>query len=525
MDTETASIADLSADPANARMHNERNIDAIKASLRRFGQQKPIVVDGNNVVRAGNGTLQAAKALGWDEISVVRSELADVEMAAFAIADNRTAELAEWDAEALAKTLAALPDDVPAADVGFAVDDVQRLMEQMHADEGGADKAGPDPDLLQLPENPVTQTGDVWIMGDHRLMCGDCRSPDDVQAALAGTQINVAISSPPYASQRAYDETSEFMPVPADEYVDWFDAVQANIAGHLAEDGSWLLNIKEHCEDGQRHLYVKDLTLAHARRWGWLYVDEYCWVNGGTPKAPRQRFKNGWEPVFHFARGRHKFRPDSVMHPTGANLDWDGDHPNKEGEQGGGGSWGSVQKGIVGRRDVGQALGFKRNGQVVGAGSPSDEHRQGKPMPKSAPTVSRGQGVESQANRRMMGESITARAIEKARQVGSDGDLPDDMRLGLAYPSNVLQLGKNDEALGHPAAFPTSLPSFFIRAYSDEGDTVFDPFIGSGTTLIAADNEGRRCVGMDVSPAYCDIVVRRWERATGGEATREEGTK
>ena len=94
---------------------------------------------------------------------------------------------------------------------------------------------------------------------------------------------------------------------------------------------------------------------------------------------------------------------------------------------------------------------------------------------------------------------------------------------GLAYPSNVLSLGKNREAVGHPAAFPTSLPSFFIRAYSDEGDTVFDPFLGSGTTLIAAEQLGRRCYGMEISPGYCDVVVKRWEQITGLVARRSEG--
>jgi len=87
MKIETVSIDSLSLDPANARLHSPRNLEAIKSSLRRFGQQKPIVVGANNVVRAGNGTLQAAKALGWKEIKIVRTKLVDSEASAFAIAD------------------------------------------------------------------------------------------------------------------------------------------------------------------------------------------------------------------------------------------------------------------------------------------------------------------------------------------------------------------------------------------------------------------------------------------------------
>ena len=105
MEVEIIPIASLSADPANARLHPDRNLEQIKSSLRRFGQQKPIVVDAANVVRAGNGTLAAAKALGWESIAIVRSELQKTELTAYAVADNRSAELAEWDKNVLSATL------------------------------------------------------------------------------------------------------------------------------------------------------------------------------------------------------------------------------------------------------------------------------------------------------------------------------------------------------------------------------------------------------------------------------------
>jgi ParB-like chromosome segregation protein Spo0J len=108
METQRISIAELACDPANVRAHDAKNLDAIKGSLQRFGQQKPIVVDEKGIVVAGNGTLTAARALGWDSINVVQTDLAGAEAVAYAIADNRTAELAEWDDEALAKQLSAL---------------------------------------------------------------------------------------------------------------------------------------------------------------------------------------------------------------------------------------------------------------------------------------------------------------------------------------------------------------------------------------------------------------------------------
>ena len=168
-------------------------------------------------------------------------------------------------------------------------------MEQVWADRDTVDVEDDGvPDVPDIPEDPVTQPGDIWIMGDHRLICADCASTQSVTTLLDGQKINIAISSPPYASQIKYDETSPFKPIHPDEYLDWFEPVQANIAQHLADDGSWFLNIKEHCEEGQRVLYVKDLTLAHVRRWGWNFVDEFIWTHGGTPKAVNQRFKNGW---------------------------------------------------------------------------------------------------------------------------------------------------------------------------------------------------------------------------------------
>lgn len=130
MNVETVKIDSLTFDPANVRKHDEKNLAAIKASLNRFGQQKPIVVDASGVVRAGNGTLAAAKALGWKEIRIVRSSLAGSEATAYAIADNRTAELAEWDDDALAQTLAALQieDDVLAMATGFDSSDIDAMI-------------------------------------------------------------------------------------------------------------------------------------------------------------------------------------------------------------------------------------------------------------------------------------------------------------------------------------------------------------------------------------------------------------
>jgi ParB-like chromosome segregation protein Spo0J len=119
--------ATLSADPKNARRHPQRNLDAITLSLKTFGQQKPLVVDADGVVVAGNGTLAAAVALGWDEIDVVRTDLRGAAARAYALADNKAGDLAGWDEEKLAAALAevACNEDMDALATGFTAEEME----------------------------------------------------------------------------------------------------------------------------------------------------------------------------------------------------------------------------------------------------------------------------------------------------------------------------------------------------------------------------------------------------------------
>ena len=135
MNIQCIAVSELSLDPSNVRKHSRRNLDAIKASLRKFGQQKPIVVDVKGIVLAGNGTLTAAKELGWTEIQITRTELAGVEATAFAIADNRTAELAEWD-ETLGEVLLALAaNDFDLNEIGFDQSEFSKLIGEDESNE------------------------------------------------------------------------------------------------------------------------------------------------------------------------------------------------------------------------------------------------------------------------------------------------------------------------------------------------------------------------------------------------------
>ncbi len=177
-------IASLHEDQANARRHDTRNLDAIKASLAKFGQRKPIVVQkGGMVVRAGNGTLAAARALGWTEIAAVVVDEGDVEATAYAIADNRTAELASWDDDVLGSLLGQLQSDdfFDHLVTGFSDAEISRLLSPV------AGESDPD-EIPPVPEEPVARPGDLWLLGEHRLLCGDSTSPDDVAWLLDGAE-------------------------------------------------------------------------------------------------------------------------------------------------------------------------------------------------------------------------------------------------------------------------------------------------------------------------------------------------
>lgn len=197
----TVAISELHEDPANLRRHDEKNLAAIKASLARFGQQKPIVVDKGNVVRAGNGTLAAAKLLGWETISIVESSLSDVDLAAFSIADNRTSDLSDFDEPELARFLEKLEKDGVSLgdDLAFDPRDMAALNRAAAKDavaEVGGEEGIEEGPIGEVPER--VNSGDVWMLGDHRLMCGDSTKTADVGflVATGGRPALVAIDAP-----------------------------------------------------------------------------------------------------------------------------------------------------------------------------------------------------------------------------------------------------------------------------------------------------------------------------------------
>jgi DNA modification methylase len=444
----------------NSRIHSEAQVAQVAASIREFGWTNPVLVGADGVIIAGHARVLAARKLEMTEVPViVLGHLSETQRRALVIADNRLALNAGWDEEVLRAEMQAI--EAAGFDlevVGFSDEEIRSLLAEPEV--APTEAPGAEEEIPEAPSEPVTRAGDIWMIGRHRLICGDCRDLAVVHAVLGGAAVNIAITSPPYASQRAYDPSSGFQPVPPGEYLAWFRDVAANIATILTPDGSYFLNIKEHADGGQRNLYVKKLTIAHVEQWGWRFVDEFCWrkTDDGVPGGWGNRFKNAWEPVFHFCRQEKiKFRPKEVGHWSDDCFDYSPDNPKSTSGSG-----------------------------LLGTG------------PRGA-AADQGKNHDSWQTTRRNANNLEGR------------------HGGIARPSNVIEVKTESTQGSHSAPFPRALVEFFVKAVSDVGDAVFDPFTGSGTTMAAAHVLDRVGYGCEISPAYCDVILRRISQLAGVE--------
>jgi site-specific DNA-methyltransferase (adenine-specific) len=428
----------------NANKHTARGIGALEKSIQSDGWIGAMTTAADGEMIAGSARIETAAQVfgveaepiviesdGSRPIVVVRTDIPkadDPRAQRLALADNRVQQLdLAWDVEVIADMT---PDVLGEL---WTAEELSELGQQW-ADEHKAAQADPGAQLDKAEELQAVwnvKPGDLWQLGAHRLICGDCREPATWVRLLGGIKANGVFTSPPYAEQRK----EQYGGTPASEYVVWWEAVQANVRANLAPDGSFFVNIKPHCEDGERVLYVFDLVLAMKRQWEWRYVDELCWTNRGFPGEPQDRFQNAFEPVYHFSNGKIKFRPKAVWHSS-------------------------------------DSIPVHKTGQ---------NFRQS----------NRGNGFESP-----------------------------ETESGMAYPRNVLDIpnGSGGDSR-HAAAFPVTLPDFFVRAYSDAGDVWVDPFCGSGTTIIAAHNNKRRGMGIEILEKYCAVILQRWADMTGKTPT------
>jgi DNA modification methylase len=186
---ESVALDSLTADPSNARKHDETNLKAIAGSLELFGQRKPIVVTDAGVVVAGNGTLEAARSLGWSAIDVVRVPVewdAD-QVKAFALADNKTAELAAWNPEVLNLQLRELEaSGFDVREFGFELVEIE------------LEPDAPEDEVPEVPEEAQAKLGDLYRLGNHFLLCGDSTDTTAFERLMQGDRADMIFTDPPW---------------------------------------------------------------------------------------------------------------------------------------------------------------------------------------------------------------------------------------------------------------------------------------------------------------------------------------
>jgi DNA modification methylase len=377
--------------PQNPRV-NDGAVAAVAKSLAAFGFRQPIVVDAAGVIVVGHTRWKAAKRLGWTQVPVhVATDLTAEQLQAYRIADNQLNTLAAWDDDLLSSEMQALEA------VGFDLEllgfDPDELLMRLHP-EGGPGLCDPD-EVPPAPAEPTTQPGDLWLLGEHRLLCGDSTRTADVERLMHGRRADLWLTDPPY--NVAYTGKTK-------------DAL--TIANDAMTDGEF------------REFLNRAFTCAFA-----------------------------------------------ILKPGAAFYLW---HADSEGYN---------FRGAV--RDCGQqvrqCLVWKKNAFVMGR---QDYHWQHEPC--------------------LYGWKAGA----------AHGWYSDRAQ------TTVLEFDRPQANAEHPTMKPAALFAYLVGNSSAPQGLVYDGFLGSGTTLIAAEQLGRTCYGLELSPQYCDVIVARWQQFTGKQAER-----
>jgi DNA modification methylase len=296
-------VSSLKEDPKNARRHPAANLEAITASLRAHGQRKPIVVR-EGVVLAGNGTLAAARRLGWTHLACVEYEGPEALARAYAIADNRSAEGAEWEGELLAQALKEADAAGLLDATGFVRTDADQAIAAALAEATGA---VPDPGPEEPPADPVSRRGEIYKLGQHRLLCGDSTSEEDVRRLVGGEKAALMATDPPYlvdytGADRPDDSGKDWSHVYKEVEIQdaerFYRAVFRNALLVCREDAAfyvWHAHRRAHVIqrlweelgilDHQQIVWVKPAAL-HGHSF-WPYQHEPCLMGWQRGKKPR----------------------------------------------------------------------------------------------------------------------------------------------------------------------------------------------------------------------------------------------
>jgi DNA modification methylase len=402
----------------NPRTHSKKQIRQIADSIREFGFTNPILIESDGGIIAGHGRLEAAKLLGMETVPTIRLEdLTEAQIRAYIIADNKLAENAGWDENLLAVELQSLSEldlNFELTLTGFDMPEIDILISNIEMPGTEPDELDPDNEIPEVGEDtsPITREGDLWIIGKHRLLCGDSTNPATYDRLLEGERAQMIFADPPYN-------------VPID--------------GHVCGLGS----------------------VKHA---------EFAMASGEMSEA---EFASFLSTVFkHLAKNA----VDGAIHFIC--MDW------------------------------------RHAGEVIAAG-------------KTAYSALKNLCIWAKTNG---GMGSLYRSQHELVFVFKSGNGPhiNNVELGKhgRYRTNVWtyaginSFGKSreEELAMHPTVKPVALVADAILDCSRRGGIILDPFAGSGTTLVAAERCGRRGLGIELDPHYCDVIIRRMAKVAGIEA-------
>lgn len=383
-------VEDLIPYVNNSRKHSDEQVAQIASSIKEFGWTNPILIDGTNSIIAGHGRLMAARKLKMEEVPTIElSHLTDTQRKALVIADNKLALNADWDTTLLTIELDELLKDGFALDIlGFNADELNALLEPEQVDGLTDEDAVP-----EVPEEPKTKLGDIYQLGNHRLMCGDSCSVTDMDKLVNERQVDMWLTDPPY--NVAYEGKTK-------------DAL--TIQNDSMNDDSFRQFLRD--------AYVTADTVMKA---GAVF---YIW---------------------HADSEGYNFR--------GAAQD---------------AGW-----------KVRQCLIWKKSTMVMGR---QDYHWKHEPCLYG---WKEGAGHLWATDRKQ---------------------------------TTILEFDKPNRNKEHPTMKPVELFEYQMLNNTKGGDIVLDSFGGSGTTMIAAEKNGRHAYLMELDPKYCDVIVKRWEEFTGKQA-------
>jgi DNA modification methylase len=470
--------------PGNPR---RGDIEAVKRSLDAFGQRKPIVVRrSDNVVIAGNHTLQAAQALGWDEIAVVWVDDDDVTSKAFALADNRTAELGDYDEEALADLI----NDVGSLNPGLLEssgwDDkaVQELLDRVEQIELPTD-------VDDVPKDvpAVSKLGDVWLLGKHRVMCGDSTDKNNVAKLMNGNTAQLLHADPPYGMGKENDGVlnDNLYASKLDKFqMDWWNTCRKFL------DDNASAYIWGNPEDLWRLWYVGGLKDSERL----TMRNEIVWVKPsgfGQSSELMRSYSPNTERCLFFMLGEQGFN-------NNADNYWEG--------------WEPIRSYLDGER-VKSGLTTDQCNKICGKTN----------MTQSAFTKG-GFRLILEEDYNKLKEASKGNAFNKDfDSLKRDYDeLKQDFYSTRAFFDNAhdnmnevweFQKVSGAERYGHATPKPVEMIARVFKSSAPANSITLEPFGGSGSTLMAAQETNRIAYLMELDPKYVDVICARFQKLTG----------